>query len=88
MGQVLQPATRESLAALTARLDAVVDGASARDLTGVADELFAVDRLAELIADQSVEAVVVDTAPTGHFLRLLELKPLGPTKKVVVRSQE
>ena len=38
-----------------------------------ADELFAVDRLADLIADQSIEAIVVDTAPTGHFLRLLDL---------------
>jgi arsenite-transporting ATPase len=38
-----------------------------------ADELFAIDRLAELIADESVEAIVVDTAPTGHFLRLLDL---------------
>jgi arsenite-transporting ATPase len=38
-----------------------------------ADELFAIDRLAELIADPSQEAIVVDTAPTGHFLRLLDL---------------
>lgn len=38
-----------------------------------ADELFAVSRLADLIADPSVEAIVVDTAPTGHFLRLLDL---------------
>ena len=38
-----------------------------------ADELFAVDRLAELAADPSQEAIVVDTAPTGHFLRLLDL---------------
>jgi len=38
-----------------------------------ADELFAIDRLADLIADDSVEAIVVDTAPTGHFLRLLDL---------------
>jgi len=38
-----------------------------------ADELFAVSRLADLIADASVEAIVVDTAPTGHFLRLIDL---------------
>jgi arsenite-transporting ATPase len=38
-----------------------------------ADELFAVNRLADLIADPSREAIVVDTAPTGHFLRLLDL---------------
>jgi arsenite-transporting ATPase len=38
-----------------------------------ADELFAITRLAELIADESLAGVIVDTAPTGHFLRLLEL---------------
>jgi arsenite-transporting ATPase len=38
-----------------------------------ADELFAVARLAELAADASQAAVIVDTAPTGHFLRLLDL---------------
>jgi arsenite-transporting ATPase len=38
-----------------------------------ADELFAINRLAELSADPSLAGVIVDTAPTGHFLRLLEL---------------
>lgn len=38
-----------------------------------ADELFAVSRLADLAADDSQAMVIVDTAPTGHFLRLLEL---------------
>lgn len=38
-----------------------------------ADELFAVMRLADLAADDSVARVFIDTAPTGHFLRLLEL---------------
>jgi arsenite-transporting ATPase len=38
-----------------------------------ADELFAITRLADLAADPSLAGVVVDTAPTGHFLRLLEL---------------
>ncbi|MEO8379881.1 MAG: ArsA family ATPase [Acidobacteriota bacterium] len=38
-----------------------------------ADELFAITRLADLFADQSLDGVIVDTAPTGHFLRLLEL---------------
>ena len=38
-----------------------------------ADELFAITRLADLIADDSQAMVIVDTAPTGHFLRLLEL---------------
>jgi arsenite/tail-anchored protein-transporting ATPase len=36
-----------------------------------ADELFAITRLADLIADGN--NVVVDTAPTGHFLRLIDL---------------
>lgn len=38
-----------------------------------ADELFAVSRLADLTADESVAETIVDTAPTGHFLRLLDL---------------
>jgi len=38
-----------------------------------ADELFAVTRLADLEADDSLANVIVDTAPTGHFLRLLDL---------------
>jgi arsenite-transporting ATPase len=36
-----------------------------------ADELFAITRLADLV--QSGETVIVDTAPTGHFLRLIDL---------------
>ena len=38
-----------------------------------ADELFAITRLADLIADESIAAIIVDTAPTGHFLRLIDL---------------
>ncbi|HEU4522479.1 MAG TPA: ArsA family ATPase [Thermoanaerobaculia bacterium] len=38
-----------------------------------ADELFAVNRLAALAADETIERVIVDTAPTGHFLRLMDL---------------
>jgi arsenite/tail-anchored protein-transporting ATPase len=38
-----------------------------------ADELFAITRLADLIADDEQEAIIVDTAPTGHFLRLIDL---------------
>jgi len=53
------------------------DGEAMKKLVEIAppgaDELFAVDRLAEIIADDAVEAIVVDTAPTGHFLRLLDL---------------
>ncbi|MFL6245112.1 MAG: ArsA family ATPase, partial [Thermoanaerobaculia bacterium] len=37
-----------------------------------ADELFAITRLADLTSDEAV-TVIVDTAPTGHFLRLLDL---------------
>ena len=38
-----------------------------------ADELFAITRIADLIADSSQRAIIVDTAPTGHFLRLIDL---------------
>ncbi len=38
-----------------------------------ADEIFAVMRLSDLLDDDSQKKVFVDTAPTGHFLRLLEL---------------
>jgi arsenite-transporting ATPase len=38
-----------------------------------ADELFAITRLADFIADDSQAAIIVDTAPTGHFLRLIDL---------------
>jgi arsenite-transporting ATPase len=38
-----------------------------------ADELFAIMRLWDLINDQDQRCIFVDTAPTGHFLRLLEL---------------
>src|SRR5258706_13055179 len=36
-----------------------------------ADELFAINRLADLV--QGGQTVIVDTAPTGHFLRLIDL---------------
>lgn len=49
------------------------DGEAMRRLIEIAppgaDELFAITRLADLIGEE----VVVDTAPTGHFLRLLDL---------------
>ena len=38
-----------------------------------ADELFAITRLADLMADDGQAAIIVDTAPTGHFLRLIDL---------------
>jgi arsenite-transporting ATPase len=53
------------------------DGEAMKKLVQIAppgaDELFAINRLADLIADPAQEAIVVDTAPTGHFLRLLDL---------------
>ena len=42
MASVLQSASRESLAAATARLDAHVDATGASDLSRLADDLFAV----------------------------------------------
>src|SRR5438132_550480 len=51
-----------------------------------ADELFAVTRLADLISDSSQEAIIVDTAPTGHFLRLIDLpKTAGAWVKEFMR---
>lgn len=38
-----------------------------------ADEIFALIRILELWHDRSLSRVVIDTAPTGHFLRLLDL---------------
>ncbi|MFP5070703.1 F0F1 ATP synthase subunit delta [Pseudonocardia nantongensis] len=60
MARVLQPATREALAALTERLDAYVDGASARELTATADELFAVARF--LAGERPVQRLLADGA--------------------------
>ena len=37
------------------------------------DEIFALTTIASLLADQAYENIVVDTAPSGHLLRLLEL---------------
>ena len=51
-----------------------------------ADELFAITRLADLIADSAQRAIIVDTAPTGHFLRLIELpKTAGEWVKEFMR---
>ena len=38
-----------------------------------ADEVFAITRLSDLLDDPSQKTIIVDTAPTGHFLRLLDL---------------
>ncbi|MEM7621579.1 MAG: ArsA family ATPase [Planctomycetota bacterium] len=43
--------------------------------TGI-DEVMAMVRMTEILDEGSYEAVVIDTAPTGHTLRLLELPEL------------
>lgn len=60
MTVVLQPASRESLSALNEQLDAYADGASARDLTTTADELFAVAGF--LDAERGVRRLIADSA--------------------------
>ncbi|GAA1080745.1 F0F1 ATP synthase subunit delta [Pseudonocardia alni] len=64
MAAVLQPASRESLAALTERLDSWTDSASARDLTTTADELFAVARF--LDSERSVRRLLADASSPEH----------------------
>ncbi|MEA2571712.1 MAG: arsenite/tail-anchored protein-transporting ATPase [Acidobacteriota bacterium] len=58
-------------------LSVAYDGEAMKKLVEIAppgaDELFAITRLADLIADETIERIVVDTAPTGHFLRLVDL---------------
>lgn len=60
MAKVLQPASRDALAALTERLDAHVDGASARDLTTTTDELFAVARF--LDGERGIQRLLADAS--------------------------
>jgi arsenite/tail-anchored protein-transporting ATPase len=67
-----------ALNALTPRgLSVDYDAEAMRRLVEIAppgaDELFAITRLADLVADESLAGIIVDTAPTGHFLRLLDL---------------
>ena len=47
MAAILAPASREALAEAQARLDTVIDGASAADLGRIGEDLFAVQRLLE-----------------------------------------
>ena len=62
-------------------LDLVHDRAVARDLLALAppgiDELYALVTLGELLADGRYVSIVVDPAPTGHLLRLLEMPALA-----------
>lgn len=85
MAEVLQAASRESLASATARLDAYVDSAKAADLQRLGDELFAVTRLLDeerslrrLLADPSSAAA----ARTGLVDRLLGQQLAAPTLDV------
>jgi arsenite-transporting ATPase len=62
---------------LRGSMDAAHDRAVVRDLLALAppgiDELHALTALGELLADERFETIIVDPAPTGHLLRLLEL---------------
>ncbi|HET7623444.1 MAG TPA: ArsA family ATPase [Gemmatimonadaceae bacterium] len=62
---------------LRGSMDAAHDRVVVRDLLALAppgiDELHALTALGELLADGRFETIIVDPAPTGHLLRLLEL---------------
>jgi arsenite-transporting ATPase len=68
----------EAVAALTPRgMNVVHDQEIVEQLLDVAppgaDEIFAVMKIASLMGDESIARIFVDTAPTGHFLRLIDL---------------
>ncbi|WP_219416152.1 F0F1 ATP synthase subunit delta [Pseudonocardia nigra] len=86
MAVVLQAASRESLAAANARLDAYVDSASAADLQRLGAELFAVTRL--LVAQRALRRLLADpsspeAARTGLAQRLLGQQVAQPTLDIV-----
>jgi arsenite-transporting ATPase len=62
-------------------LDAAHDRAIARKLLSLAppgiDELYALIWLGDVVADGTFERIVVDPAPTGHLIRLLEMPALA-----------
>jgi arsenite/tail-anchored protein-transporting ATPase len=62
-------------------MDLAHDRAVARDLLALAppgiDELYALITLGELLAEQQYATIIVDPAPTGHLLRLLEMPTLA-----------
>ena len=62
-------------------LDLSHDRAVARDLLALAppgiDELYALITLGELLAEGRYARIIVDPAPTGHLLRLLEMPSLA-----------
>lgn len=86
MAALLQAASRESLAEATERLDGVVDGSTATQLTQLGDELFAVLRLVDgeralrrHLADPSVPAA----ARTAFVDQLFGSKIARPSLDVV-----
>jgi F-type H+-transporting ATPase subunit delta len=85
MAEVLQAASRESLASATDRLDAYVDSAKAADLQRLGDELFAVTRL--LVEQRPLRRLLADPstpgeARTGLVDRLLGQQLAAPTLDV------
>jgi arsenite-transporting ATPase len=62
-------------------LDAAHDRAIARELFALAppgiDELYALIWLGEALADGGFDRIVIDPAPTGHLIRLLEMPALA-----------
>jgi arsenite/tail-anchored protein-transporting ATPase len=62
-------------------IDVQQDRAIVRDLLSLAppgiDELFALSLLGDAIAEQRFDRIIVDPAPTGHLLRLLEMPALA-----------
>jgi arsenite-transporting ATPase len=62
-------------------MDATHDRAILRDLLSLAppgiDELYALALLGEMLGERRFATIVVDPAPTGHLLRLLEMPALA-----------
>jgi arsenite-transporting ATPase len=62
-------------------VDAAHDRAIARDLLALAppgiDELYALIWLGDAVAEGRFERIVIDPAPTGHLIRLLEMPALA-----------
>ena len=76
--ELLAEEVERAVEALTlGNLSLAYDADAIRNLLEIAppgaDELFAISRIADLLADPSQAMIIVDTAPTGHFLRLLDL---------------
>jgi arsenite/tail-anchored protein-transporting ATPase len=61
--------------------DAAHDRAIARDLFALAppgiDELYALIWLGDTLADNAFDRIIIDPAPTGHLIRLLEMPALA-----------